>query len=143
MTRAFLAVRVAVSPATWYTPPTALSRPGRPAYFDPFHGAVTEFGIEPADQHGREETDLSGPRCRGGRDHQRTLGEAVRASVGSKVRPDNFLPITNHRTNSYLFLPAVVRQQSGHGGSQRLGVCAAGPPARPEAPRVEPFFIRK
>src|ERR1700749_952815 len=126
MTRAFLAVRVAVSPATWYAPPAPLARPGRPAYFDPFDGAFAEFRIEPADQHGREQTDLSGPRCRVCRDHQLALGEAVRAGVGSKVRPDNFLPITKHRTNSYLFLPAMVRQQSGHGGSQRLGVVAAG-----------------
>src|SRR6201996_9527625 len=136
MTRAFLAVRVAVSPATWDAPPAALTWPGRPAHFDPFYGAFTELGIEPAAQHGREQSDLSGPRSRVGRDHQLTLGETVRASVRSQVRPDYFLPITTHRTDGCLFLPALVRQQSADVFAQRLRVIAADPPARPGAASV-------
>src|ERR1700742_611672 len=136
MTRAFLAVRVAVSPATWDAPPAALSRPRRPADFDPFHGPIAQFGVEPADQHRREQPDLSGPRGRVRRDHQLALGEALRAGVSSNVGPDKIFPVTEHRTDRCLFLPALVRQQFADRRTQRLRVVAADPWAGREGPAV-------
>src|ERR1700759_2702144 len=141
MTRAFLAVRVAVSPAPWNAPPAALSRPGRPADFDPFYGPLAEFGVEPADQHRREPPALSGPRGRVRRDHQLAVGEAVRTSVSSKVRPDKILPVTKHRADGCLFLPALFRQQLADRGGQRLGVVAADAPAGDEGPTPRPSFL--
>src|ERR1700759_2564360 len=141
MTRAFLAVRVAVPPAPWDAPPAALSRPGRPANFDPFYGPLAEFGVEPADPHGREQPDLSGPCGRVRRDHQLAVGETVRTSVSSKVRPDKILPVTKHRTDRFLFLPALLRQQFADRGRQRLGVVAADAPAGSERPAHRPSII--
>src|SRR5271166_2669437 len=122
VTRALLAVRVAVSPTSWYPPSAALPGAGRPPDFDPADSALTELGIEPADQHRREQPDLGGPRGRVGRDHELAPGEAVWAGVGGEVGPDDLGPVTKHRTHRCLFLPALIRQQAADRGRQRLRV---------------------
>src|SRR5450755_4285805 len=128
MTRAFLAVRVAVSPASWHPPSTTLPRARRPPDFDTADSALTKLGIEPADQHRCEQADLRSPRSRVGRDHELSLGEAIGAGVGGEIGPDYLGPVTEHRTHRRLFLPAMIRQQAADRGGQRLRVVPAGPP---------------
>ena len=85
MTRAFLAVRVAVSPAAWHPPSATLPRAGWAPDFDPVDGAVPEFGVEPADQHRCQQPYLGGPRGLIRGDDELAVRETVRAGVGSEV----------------------------------------------------------
>ena len=142
MTRAFLAVRVAVSPASWHPPSATLPRAGRPLTLTrrTVPSPSSELSL-------RTSIDASSLTCvahavESAAIDELAVGEAVRAGVGGEVGPDDLGPVTEHRTHRRMFLPALIRQQAADRGRQRLGVVPAGPARAGRRVIRRPFGIR-
>src|SRR6185437_7392820 len=129
-------VRIARAFTAGNAPAAALARRGRAAYLDPPDRAVAELGVEPLDEHRRQQPDLGGPGRRVRRDRQLAVGEAVRLGVRGQVRADDLGPPAEHRAHRGPLLPAVRVEQPADRAGQRLRILPARPPSSRGAGRA-------
>src|ERR1035441_9436596 len=129
-----LAVGVTWAFAAGDAPAAALAGRRRTAYLDPAHRSVAEFVVEPPDQHGRDDPQLSGPGGRVGPNRELAVSEAIGAGMRGQVLADDVRPAAEHRAHRRLPLPAAPLEQPANGAQQRLRILPAGTSASRSGP---------
>src|SRR5699024_10569155 len=135
--RAALPIRVPAAPAGGGARAAAPPRPGRPLDLEPAHVPRPHRGRDLAQDVGRHEPKLGGPRRTRGPHIEDLVLQPVRGGVCRDVLADDPVPLGEESPGGHLVVPPAFPGDLTHEPAERLGVpgvrAGSGPPTSTEA----------